>query len=411
MTRNSARKKAARALATEKGSSYTHALRHVSEIPGGAMTVRVSGRNRAGFLLKQGDFSSVLALHAECPCERAECLGIVLPFEADLKGRQIRTLEPDPYILPVNMTPDGLCLDKRGASALKAVLEREFSDDFPGLAGEADAWERLYANPDFLSWKERNPTESPEPTPNLRKQRVSQVQDHLVKELGLLGVRVRDMDTRADSDGSVVCSVQTIDKAATIQGFEAAGWAVKSATKDELARCEDRADSPLWEALRVFPNAEPRKLVTLDEMASSLPREEGGWVSLTVGTATVLAALVNRFLDQEERARVTVGIQGATTTVEQEASFLPSKVIATFGEDAHSHVWTLNRDAGTPHVEMRLPVEGRGNGHFKVTATSIEGTGKMLEPRAYGGPVADPIPGVGRIEYPADVTWSVHRQK
>lgn len=409
MTRNSARKKAARALAAEKGSSYTHALRHLSETPHGAITVRISGRNRAGFLLKQDGCSSVLALHAECPCESDECLGIILPFEADLKGRQLRTLEPDSYVLPMDLTPEGLCLDEKAAFELRAVLDREFSDDFPGLAEEAAAWKRLYANSDFRSWKEGNPTEVVEPTPRAWKQWVSQVQDHLVKELGLTGVRVREMDTRKDQDGSVVCAVQTIDKAATTRGFETAGWAVKSATKDELARCEDRADSPLWEALRVFPTTEPRKLVTLDELASSLPREEDGWVSLTVGTATVLAALINRFLDQEERAQVTVTTQGVTRTVEQESSFLPSKVITTFDEDAYNHIWTLNRDAGTPHLEMRLPVEGRSSGYFKVTATSIEGTGKMFEPRAYGGPVADPIPGVGRMEYPADVTWSVHR--
>lgn len=408
MTRNSARKKAARALAAEKGSSYTHALRHLSETPRGAITVRVSGRNRAGFLLKQSG-SSVLALHAECPCREDDCLGIVLPFDADLKGRQIRTLEPDPYVLPMNITPEGLSLTETGVLELTAVLEREFADEFPGLAGEAAVWKRLYANSDFRAWRDENPTEAAEQPSRVRKQRVSRVQDHLVKELGLTGVRVRDMDAHEAQDGSVVCSVQTIDKAATARGFETAGWAVKNATKDELARCEDRADSPLWEALRVFPNAEPRKLVTLDELAASLPRGEGGWVSLTVGTATVLAALVNRFLDQEEQAQVTVTTQGVTRTVEQESSFLPSKIITTFDEDAYNHIWTLNRDAGTPHLEMRLPVEGRSSGYFKVTATSIEGTGKMFEPRAYGGPVADPIPGVGRMEYPADVTWSVYR--
>lgn len=412
MTRNSARKRAVRALAAKKGSSYTHALRQLPEHAlRGAITVQVSGCNRAGFLLGRGHRSLVLALHAQCPCGDDDCLGIILLFEADLNERQIRTLEPSPYVLPMDLTPEGLRLDKEGASGLTAVLEREFSDNFSGIKEEVAVWKRLYANSDFLSWKERNPTESVEPTPGMRKRWVTQVQDHLVKELGLTGVRVRDVDTREDQDGSVVCSVRTIDKATTIRGFEAAGWEITNASTNELAKCEDRVDSPLWEALRVFPNKEPQKLVALDELASSLPREESGRVNLTVDTATILAALINHFLGQEERAQMTVTAQGITSTVPQEASFLPARVISTqpFDGGTYDHIWTLNRDAGTPHVEMRLPTEGRDGGYFKVTATSIEGSGKMSEPRMYGSPIADPIPGIDKLEYPAEIAWSVHR--
>lgn len=421
MTRNNARKKAARTLAEEQGISYADALRRIetqhdtAEMDSGGVSVLVDEQKRAGFLLKQDAAPPTLALHAFCPCGEEECLGIVLPFEADFSAGLLRTFEPDPFAIPFTTTRSGVELSRQGADQLAAVTARELDEDSPGTVGGSEVWARLYANEAFVAWRDENPTEAEAlgraPSPTSGVQRVQELQDHVAATLDIIDLGSGRREAHEEADGSVLCIVRDRELAPTIFALKQTGWRIEEA---------DWVDMPLSEGTvrgrdTTLIRATPTRVVslerlTLDAFIADLPVDERGWSPLDPSTAAVFAAAVNRFNAEADRF-VSVDILGGsgtlTVTVPQPGKRWEAQVVGMWGPSSDNSYlrWALNREnVGGVHLEMDPEAAGSMVGRFRIGNNRIDVEGYLTEPRACGAAAESWLHHCSGLDFPVDAS-------